>query len=264
MNTLEALAWRAEQAGLNAAASPRETLIDGWLLRLSPGAAKRSRCVNALGTTGQLPLDDLLRRCRQSFQQAGLPLILRMTPFSQPAELDDWLAARQWRAFDPADVMVLPTLDAFAAMNPADNADDASVEALSPEVYAAQVGAMRGSSEEEIQGHAARLTSAPVPHQAFCLRDVDAARTPLAYGQIAVDGTIVGLFDILTPPQRRGRGYGRRLCIALLAIARQQGATEAYLQVGADNVPAQRLYSGLGFQTAYRYHYRSDDPKAWS
>ncbi|WP_431264458.1 hypothetical protein ACQ859_02435 [Roseateles chitinivorans] len=76
---LDALARRAELAGLNAASAPREAQVEGWLLRLSPGKAKRSRCVNALAG-GTLPLDDLLRRCRPSFEQAGLPLILRITP----------------------------------------------------------------------------------------------------------------------------------------------------------------------------------------
>jgi len=255
---LRALAWRAELAGLNAAASPRETSVDGWLLRLSPGKAKRSRCVNALGTSGQLPLDDLLQRCRRGFEQAGLPLILRLTPFSQPPELDAWLAARQWQAFDPADVMVLPSLEMF----PLGSAS--ALTALTPEAYAAAVGALRGSTGKEIQGHAQRLKAAPVRHQAFSLNTGDAARTPLAFGQVAVDGAIAGLFDILTPPEHRGQGHAHRLCGALLALARAQGATEAYLQVGADNLIAQSLYRGLGFQVAYRYHYRSDDPAAWS
>ena len=73
---LDALARRAELAGLNAASAPREAQVEGWLLRLSPGKAKRSRCVNPLAG-GSLPLEELLRRCRVSFEQAGLPLILR-------------------------------------------------------------------------------------------------------------------------------------------------------------------------------------------
>lgn len=254
---LEALARRAEQAGLNAAASPRETQVGGWLIRLSPGVAKRSRCVNAVATTAELPLDELLARCRASFQQAGLPLIFRLTPYSRPGDLDEQLAARAWQAFDPADVMVLPSLDAYAP-----GPVDPMLEALSPEAYAAAVGALRRSSQEDIDGQAARLRAAPVPHQAFCLREASNG-TALSYGQIAVDGAMVGLFDIFTPPEQRGQGHGLRLCTALLTAARQQGATEAYLQVGAENLTAQRLYEGLGFRKAYRYHYRSDDPAAW-
>ncbi|WP_431259907.1 GNAT family N-acetyltransferase [Roseateles chitinivorans] len=257
---LDALARRAELAGLNAASAPREAQVEGWLLRLSPGKAKRSRCVNALAG-GTLPLDDLLHRCRPSFEQAGLPLILRLTPFSQPADLDDQLAAKGWTRFDPADVMVLPTLDPF---------DDAGgLVPLTPAAYAGLIGALRGSSREEIDGHARRLEQASVPHQAFKMTQGDVL---LACGQIAIDagpggtpaGGIAGLFDIFTPEAQRGRGHGFRLCAALLAEARRQGAVSAYLQVGADNTAAQRLYARLGFLQAYRYHYRSDDPRAWA
>ncbi|HEY1395844.1 GNAT family N-acetyltransferase [Roseateles sp.] len=257
---LDALARRAELAGLNAASAPREAQVEGWLLRLSPGKAKRSRCVNALAG-GTLPLGEILRRCRASFSQAGLPLILRITPFSQPADLDDQLAAEGWTRFDPADVMVLPALDGFS--------DTSELIPLSPVEYAVLIGALRGSSAEEIEGHARRLEQASVPHQAFKMEQDGAL---LACGQVAIDpgpeetpaGGMAGLFDIFTPDDQRGRGHGFRLCAALLAEARRQGASSAYLQVGTDNATAQRLYVRLGFLQAYRYHYRSDDPRAWA
>ncbi|WP_141100937.1 GNAT family N-acetyltransferase [Roseateles aquatilis] len=257
---LDALARRAEQAGLNAASAPREAQVDGWLLRLSPGKAKRSRCVNALAA-GSLPLDEVLRRCRAAFDRAGLPLMLRLTPFSQPVDLDGQLAAMGWRDFDPADVMVLPSLDAFG--------DAGGLTPLAPAAYADLIGTLRGSSATEIDGHARRLEQATVRHQAFKMtRDGEL----LACGQVAIDtagdlaseGGIAGLFDIFTPEDQRGRGHGWRLCAALLAEARRQGASSAYLQVGAANDVARRLYGRLGFLQAYRYHFRSDDPRAWA
>lgn len=248
---LERLARRAERAGLNAASAPQQAEVDGWLLRLSPGKAKRSRCVNALGA-GSLPLTDLLQRCRRSFDQAGLPLIVRLTPFSQPADLDAQLDALGWTAFDAADVMVLPSLDGFS--------EAGHLHPLTASAYAALIGGLRGSTKEEILGHAQRLEAATVRHQAFKMeRDGQL----LACGQLALDGDIAGLFDIFTPEALRGRGHGQVLCAALLAEARRQGGSCAYLQVGADNDTAKRLYARLGFLQAYRYHYRSDDPRAW-
>ena len=44
---------------------------------------------------------------------------------------------------------------------------------------------------------------------------------------------------------------------ALLAAARDHGASRAYLQVGEDNAPARRLYRRFGFETRYAYWYRS-------
>lgn len=267
---LRQLAAQAEQAGLNAAASPHQADVDGWLLRLSPGQAKRSRCVNALAA-GTLPLADMLARCRRSFDAAGLPLILRLTPFSQPADLDAQLAAMGWTEFDPADVMVLDEPARFLVAGHLPIPEGTDLVPLSPADYAALIGGLRGSSAVEIQAHAERLVQAPVPHQAFMLqRSKD--QSLLACGQVAVDvslrpaadaGPMAGLFDIFTPEARRGQGQGAALCAALLALAARQGARSAYLQVGAANEAAKRLYARLGFAWAYRYAYRSDDDRAW-
>jgi len=251
----DALARRAEEAGLNASTPPQQAQIEGWLLRLSPGKAKRSRCVNALAA-GTLPLGDLLARCQQSFDAADLPLIVRVTPFSQPADLDAQLAARGWYSFDAADVMVL---DSLPAEVPVQSPLTPKIDALDADAYARLVGELRGSSAREIEAHAERLKSSPVPYRGFALRDDD---TLLACGQYAREDDIAGLFDIFTPAERRGHGHAATLCTALLQQAKAEGASRAYLQVGSDNTVAQRLYARLGFRFAYRYHYRAIDPRA--
>ncbi|MDT9001608.1 N-acetyltransferase [Paucibacter sp. APW11] len=255
---LQALARRAEAAGLNATAPPQLADIEGWQIRLSPGQAKRSRCVNALAE-GRLPLPELLQRCAQSFAAAGLPLVVRLTPFSQPADLDERLAALGWPAFDAADVMVLASLDSFDSVA---MPGGQVLHAAEAEDYAAIAGALRGASDSEIAAHAERLRASPVPYQGFLLhRNTIRGWELLACGQIAREGHIVGLYDINTPPAFRGQGHATTLCRALLAQAHLEGAQEAYLQVGVNNEPALRLYRRLGFQTAYRYHYRSPTPE---
>ncbi|HEY1132525.1 MAG TPA: GNAT family N-acetyltransferase [Roseateles sp.] len=244
---LQALALRAERAGLDASAPPQQADVDGWLIRLSPGKAKRSRCINAL-RQGTLPLDELLARCQQAYDAAGLPLAVRVTPWSRPADLDARLAAKGWGAFDAADVMVLEQLV------PAPQ--HASLQALDAAAYAELVGALRGSPPTAIAAHAERIANAPVTYQGFAL--TDDAGTLLACGQMVVDGDIVGLYDIASAAPRQG--HGERLCRALLGLAHNQGAGQAYLQVGSDNAVAQRLYARLGFVFAYRYHYRSPEP----
>ena len=64
---------RIEDAGLNASAPPQQRVLDGWLLRFSPGKAKRSRCVNAVAP-GRMPVAHKLALCEPVFAQAGLPL----------------------------------------------------------------------------------------------------------------------------------------------------------------------------------------------
>ncbi len=248
---MDKLAQRAELAGLNASAPPQEANVEGWLLRLSPGKAKRSRCVNALAA-GSLPLPDLVARCRKAFAAAGLPLIVRITPYSQPPDLDQRLADLGWFEFDSTQVLIRPTLDGLPHGPTLKHVDAAH--------YAGIVGELRGSSQQAIAAHAERMQHAAVEYQGFVLEDGKGQL--LACGQIVVEGSIVGLYDIFTPPGLRGHGHARALCEALLRTARNQGAVEAYLQVSTDNHAARRLYARLGFHFGYHYHYRSDDPAA--
>jgi GNAT superfamily N-acetyltransferase len=114
---------------------------------------------------------------------------------------------------------------------------------------------LRGSSALEIESHAQRLQGSPVPYTGLVWRD--AAGQVQACGQFARDADLVGLYDIFTAPASRGRGRARALCARLLALARDQGARTAYLQVDAANAAARAVYAHLGFLDAYTYHYRS-------
>jgi len=241
-----------EDAGLNASAPREQRMLDGWLLRFSPGKAKRARCVNAL-YSGRLALAHKLERCERAYAEAGLPMIVRVTPLSEPAGLDATLAAMGFRRFDDTRVMLLPEIDALAARSPIDLVD------LDGDEFAHTVGALRASPAAQVEAHASRLRQTAVRHRAFALRED--GRT-LACGQFAVEGRLVGLYDVFTAEEARNRGLGTRLCRELLARAHADGARSAYLQVEADNHAARAIYHRLGFADAYAYHYRTRDPRA--
>src|SRR4051794_16869004 len=59
-----ALLSRVEDAGLNASAPPQQRWVDGWLVRFSPGKAKRARCVNAVAA-GRATLQERLLACEE-------------------------------------------------------------------------------------------------------------------------------------------------------------------------------------------------------
>jgi predicted GNAT family acetyltransferase len=71
-----------------------------------------------------------------------------------------------------------------------------------------------------------------------------------------VQNGLVGIFNVITNPSQRGRGFAGRLTQTLLASGYQNGATGAYLQVGTDNKAALVVYARLGFVERYSYHYR--------
>jgi ribosomal protein S18 acetylase RimI-like enzyme len=245
---------RIEDAGLNASAPPQQRWIDGWLVRFSPGKAKRARCVNAVAA-GRLPVGEKLARCEDVYHRAGLPMFVRITPFSLPAGLDAHLGYLGFHAVDDTRVMVLADLDGAAARSP----DGAELRDIPLDAFAHRVGAFRGSPLAQRQAHVERLASSPVPFFA-CELLVDGES--VACGQMALEDDLVGLYDIFTAPAARGRGHAETVCRHLLAEGQRRGARHAYLQVDADNAPARAVYHRLGFTDGYAYHYRCRDAQA--
>ena len=242
---------RIEDAGLNASAPPQQRWVDGWLVRFSPGKAQRARCINAVAP-GRLAASEKLAECQALYRSAGLRLIFRITPFSLPSGLDDWLAQRGYQRFGDTCVMVCPALPRHS-QEPAP--EGTRFESVDVEASAHIVGEFRGTSMSGRQAHAERLKHSPVPYHGMLLRAGDG--TVLACAQYAIESELVGLYDVFTAPAARGRGLSRRLCAHLLGKAREQGARTAYLQVDADNHAARAVYRRLGFADGYAYHYRA-------
>ena len=251
-----ALLQRVEDSSLNASAPPQQRWLDGWLVRYCPGKAKRARCINAVAL-GQRSPQAKLAECEAVFQEVGLPLVVRITPFTQPAGLDAVLASQGWPMFDDTRVMVLAEMAELPqpAGTPSPGLPPGWSETTEGALdFARTVGALRGSSAREIESHAQRLQWSPVPYTGLVWRD--GAGAVQACGQFAREGDLVGLYDVFTAPAARGRGLSRALCARLLLRARDEGARTAYLQVDAANAPARKVYTRLGFRDAYTYHYR--------
>jgi ribosomal protein S18 acetylase RimI-like enzyme len=254
MSFSDTLLSRVEDAGLNASAPPQQRWLDGWIVRTHPGKARRARCINAMAA-GRLPLAEKLRLAQAMFDEANLPLVMRITRFTQPDTLDDELAAAGWPLLVNTHVWVCaelpaPTMPAASLAPPAGLA----WQRLDAGAYASAVGALRGSPSDQQTAHAERLRQSPVPYQGHALLRSDGQ--VVACGQFAREGELVGLYDVFTHPSARGQGLAGLLCERLLSLAAAEGAKLGYLQVEADNDAALAVYRRLGFAHGYSYHYR--------
>lgn len=236
-------ARRLEELSLNSSAPPGQLLYDGWLLRLTPGKAKRARSVNPVFSSTR-PLADKIAYCERAYGRARLPALFRITPFTEPAGLDAELERRGYGRFDDTAVEHAPIPARLPAATAVPMNLAAWIEAL---------GALRGSPREHRAAHLARLEGLPLAVRAMA---IEAAGRAVATGLVVVEDDCAGLFDIVTDPAERRRGHGRAMVASLLALARDLGARHAYLQVSADNTAARDLYRGFGFAERYRYWYR--------
>ncbi len=243
-----------EDAGLNASAPPQQRWMDGWLVRTCPGKAQRARCINAVAS-GRRSAAAKLMECGGLYRALGLPMLVRITPFTEPASLDGELAALGYRYHDDTRVMVLPSLNR-SAIEPGPMPTGTNWAELGADEYARAVGQMRGSSREACQAHAERIRSSPVQYRGFALL-MGASGRALVCGQYAKEGELAGIYDIATASVAQRRGLATWLCKQLLTLCiTDDSVRSAYLQVGAENAGARRIYSRLGFEDAYSYHYR--------
>lgn len=239
------LVRRIERVGSRAWPAREEIRLGGWLVRFAGGHTGRANSVNPHG-----PSDDLARdvaRCEQLFRARELRPVFRATPLVEPPELVPLLRGRGYVLRSPTrvltrDLAVRPAAES-GGIACDDTLGDAWLDRLVRwyDVPAARVPALRA------------ILEGIVPDRAFAT--VFADDEPVGGGLAVADEGLVGLFDLVTARERRGRGHGTRLVEGLLAWGAARGASRAYLQVEEDNHGARRLYARLGFGEAYSYAY---------
>jgi GNAT superfamily N-acetyltransferase len=239
---------RVEEIGLNALQTQRQLFYDGWLLRVSPGKAKRARSVNAhFGSS--LPLERKIPYCERLYAERGLPALFRITPFQKPRELDAELAARGYVAFEDTLVQLL-RLERPPEALPVLDVDFVTP---TPAAFADAVGELQETTAEQRAAYLERLIHSPLTTRAV-VAVLDGR--PVGTGTVMLEDGLAGVFTMGTLPAMRGRGIASGILASMLGWAWEHGATHAYLQVSADNRSAISVYRKFGFVDAYTYHYR--------
>ena len=185
----DTLGARLEDAGLSSSQPPQQSIYDGWLLRYSPGKAKRARSVNAIGA-GRIPLEVKLAAVEAFYQRVGLPCLYRITPYSQPAALDRALAAAGYVAREETRVMWVDAAEFGRVAG-----TKIAANWVGTEEFAAVAGTLRDSPPAEAAAEAQRIAHCALPAHSLVVRD---GPTAIACGQIVVDADCVGVFNMVT------------------------------------------------------------------
>lgn len=238
---------RLEEVSLNAWPALQHILLDGWLLRFAKGYTRRANSINPLYASS-MDLDEKIGRCETIYVQRGLPVVFRLTPFAMPPKLDQHLARRHYERIDLTHVQ---QVDLTHQALPVASAVTLQEESL--DHWMQLFCRLSEAPMSKHQTHKEILQAIPSRCLLASLQD---ANSVVACGMGVLELPYVGLFDLVTAPSQRNKGYGAKLVSSLLHWAQEHGATAAYLQVVSSNAPARHLYTKLGFRDVYQYWYR--------
>jgi ribosomal protein S18 acetylase RimI-like enzyme len=235
-----------EENSLNAWPAFQTSLYDGWVIRFADGFSRRSNSIAPLYPSC-LNIMEKIRLCEAMCRARGQRIVFKLTPASEPRELDRILSGDGYRPEAETGVWTLSLRSATGAPG----ADVVLQEAFSDEWVSALCILNAYAPRHHPTVHAlTRLIHAP--------------RT---FASIRRNGKIVGcglgvvrqgflsFYDIVIEVTFRRQGLGRQIMTSLLEWGRRQSAAAAFLQVMADNPVAMAMYEGLGFREQYRYVY---------
>lgn len=237
-----------EERAFNAWPSRRTVLADGWLHRLGDGYTNRANSVNAC--VPHPSFEGVLEMAETLYPACGLSPVFRLTPLAPPGA-DATLGAAGYAFVSPTLVLTMPLAGQATSEPP--SACSVRVDAHPSDDWMEGFVRLAGLSAASASAHSAIVHAIAMP-AGFATGRLDGRA--VGYGLAVAERGAVGLFDLVVSASERRRGLGRVLIAALLDWGRAHGARRAYLQVAVANDGALRLYDGLGFTEAYRYHYR--------
>lgn len=251
-----------EQAAFDAWPSLHETGHRGWLLRFAHGYTKRANSANAIAPISSLGEPEI-SAIESFYRERGLATIFRLASFCTSQAVDDALADRGYRYADMTLVMTRPLTPVMQAPHHGPDAmpqrqglpaSESTLESLADtDAWLADYQSITGAIAQAPPAHG-QMLRAIRGETRFLVSRTDGRAVCCGFGVIS--GRHLGLFQIATRPDSRGRGLATALCADLLRWAASRGAAGAFLQVEAANMPAVRIYELLGFRRHYHYWYR--------
>jgi len=232
LELLSDLTWPADQI----------TEMGKWRLRISDGFTMRA---NSALPTGTAPYGEPGQAIDKAIDEVvKIYLEKKLTPtFTLPlpvyGELDKYLEELGWKVKVGAEYLVneIPdNLDLEIANFQIDIAKEPTIEWL--EVQSDH------KLEQIMRNYPARYAQ------------IKFETKTIAVGRIATLGKWSLATRVYVNPEFRGKGVGTLLMRALMAAAKEDGATKVGLQVDIENGAGLALYKSMGFRFHHSYRYR--------
>jgi len=236
-----------EEISVNAWPALQTSLYDGWVLRFAGGFSRRSNSILPLYPS-QKEIIQKIRMCESLYRERGLPTVFKITPASDPRELDPILADEGYQAEAETSIQLLP----FEKWGGETGGDVSTQNDLADEWLASLCEL--NAYDPRHHGTVRALTALIHPPRTFA--SIRREGRIVACGLGVIRNGFMSVFDIVVDAKFRRRGFGRQIMAGLLNWGKEQSAGTAFLQVMMNNPTARTMYAGLGFCEEYRYVYR--------
>lgn len=238
-----------ERASLNAWPTFEEFNDNGWISRFADGYTKRANSVTVLYPRMDF-LESWIQRYEHLYNSKRQPCIFRLLSFNDNTEIERVLDVRGYTKDDHSLVL---TLDL--------NKREFQAVEFDPVTVTEWMKYYCELSGKEIKAHSTHIKIINNIKARHILASLSVENAIISCGLGVLSDGLFGLFDIVTHPQHRNKGYGYKLISGMLQWAFENGASSSYLQVIAENTPVIGLYKRLGYEISYEYYYKIQNYK---
>lgn len=246
---------KLECAAFKAWPAIEEVDWQGLRLRFANGFTKRANSANLVKRVND-DYTQLTDRIEQFFYRRAQPSVIRIPSYTDSEGFDNYLAAKGYRKDSLSQVLSchLP-VKKFSQLSVTGNNDVAIIEKTAAQ-WLHSYCEISANGTAGFAEHLAILESID-SDVIFAVLQVEGREVACGLG--VSDGELLGIFDVCTCQQERGKGYAAELLQGVFEWALERGVQYSYLQVVANNSAAINLYHKLGYRLSYQYWYRIKD-----
>lgn len=238
---------RFEEVSNNAWPALQTFWYDGWSLRLAKGVTKRSNSVSLIYPSTMDPAEKI-DRCEELYLRHSVTPCFKITEITDPPEVDGMLELRGYYLHSSISFQTLDISTLHYDIDP-----EVQTEQHLSEKWLERFVEMNRFDAGRIPVYRAIMEQILTP---CCFTSFESKGQTVAVGLGVREGNYLGIFDLVVDPDFRRHGLALRIMHTILAWGKNNGASDAYLQVLTGNTPALRLYDQMGFRELYRYWYR--------
>ena len=240
-----------EELGANAFPAGVTQQLDGWFLRASWGESRRLNSALPNGDNGYHSLAEKLALVEAFYETQGQSPRFQISPACQPADLDEQLVARGYRATAGRANVQIASIATVLSHAQAEQ-PVTLFHQLDPDWFAAYKR-VSGTSErgQQVRQMAWQRIPGRVAFALVCKGD-----EPAGVGLGVYERGWVGIFSMATRPEYQRQGIATSILQRLATWGAEQQANQLYLQVFSQNEAGLATYGRLGFTTRYQFYYR--------